>query len=197
MKNILLATSNLGKLKEFQDILNPTKYHLTTLDTHKIQLPEETGSTFVENAIIKSRAACQASGLPSIADDSGLIVPVLKGAPGIYSARFAGKEATEEENREKLLRDMKNIPEPSRHAYFQCVIVFMESAIDPAPLIAQASWHGIIADTPRGENGFGYDSLFYVPVLKRTAAELSSDEKNTQSHRALALQQLLFLMQSL
>lgn len=190
IKTLLLASSNQGKLKEFQAIIDPALYHLIPLDTHKITLPEETGLTFVENALIKARAACVASGLPSIADDSGLIVPALNGAPGIYSARFAGNHASDQENREKLLQEMQSLSPPQRQAYFQCVIVLMENENDPVPLIAQASWHGIIAEAPRGTQGFGYDPIFYLPELGKTAAELMPEEKNMLSHRAQALQQL-------
>lgn len=189
-KIILLATSNKGKLKEFQTILNSNHYNLVSLDSQNIQLPEETGLTFVENALIKARATCRASGLPSLADDSGLVVPALNGAPGIYSARFAGENATDLENCEKLLNEIKHVPLEQRQAYFHCAIVFMTNENDPIPFIAQASWHGVIIDTPRGVNGFGYDSLFYIPSLEKTAAELLSQKKNKISHRALALQQL-------
>jgi XTP/dITP diphosphohydrolase len=189
-QTLLLATSNKGKLKEFQAILDSEEYNLVSLDLINIHLPEETGLTFVENALLKARAACHASGLPSLADDSGLIVPALNGAPGIYSARFAGKEATDEENREKLLREIQSIPVERRQAYFQCVIVFMKNEQDPAPYIAQASWHGIITDIPKGTHGFGYDPMFYLPDLKKTAAELLPEVKNQLSHRALALQKI-------
>lgn len=190
MKTILLATSNKGKLKEFQAILETNKYNLVSLDSQNIQLPEETGLTFVENALLKARAACHASGLPSLADDSGLIVPALNGAPGIYSARFAGKEATDLENREKLLKEIQSLPSENRTAYFQCVIVFMKNENDPVPYIAQASWQGIITDKPYGTHGFGYDPIFYLIDLKKTAAELLPEVKNQISHRALALQKL-------
>lgn len=190
MKTILLATSNKGKLKEFQAILEANKYNLVSLYSKNIQLPEETGLTFVENALLKARAACHASGLPSLADDSGLIVPALNGAPGIYSARFAGKEATDLENREKLLKEIQSLPSENRTAYFQCVIVFMKNENDPVPYIAQASWQGIITDKPQGTHGFGYDPIFYLTDLKKTAAELLPEVKNQISHRALALQKL-------
>jgi XTP/dITP diphosphohydrolase len=189
-KTILLATSNVGKLKEFQAILDTSKYNLISLDSQNIQLPEETGLTFVENALIKARAACHASGLPSLADDSGLVVPALNGAPGIYSARFAGEDATDLDNREKLLNEIKHLPLEQRQAYFHCVIVFMAHENAPIPSIAQASWDGVIINTPRGTNGFGYDPIFYLPSIGKTAAELLPEEKNQLSHRALALQEL-------
>ncbi len=189
-RTVLLATSNKGKLKEFQEMLEINHYHLISLESKNISLPEETGLTFVENALIKARAACRASGLPSLADDSGLIVPALNGEPGIYSARFAGNNATDQDNRKKLLKEIQHIQPEQWQAYFHCVIVFMRDENDPVPYITQASWHGMITNTPKGSNGFGYDSIFYVPSLRKTAAELSSEEKNTISHRALALREL-------
>ncbi len=188
MKTLLLASSNLGKLKEFQEILGSNQYTLIPQDSKNIISPEETGFTFVENALIKSRAACRASGLPAIADDSGLVVPALNGEPGIYSARYAGNKATDKDNREKLCQAIQEVSHSDRHAYFHCTIVLLRSENDPVPIIAEANWHGIILDTPRGKNGFGYDSLFYIPSLDCTAAELSSEEKNKISHRGLALE---------
>lgn len=191
---ILLASSNAGKLSETKAILRDLPYTCIALDLEKITLPEETGETFVENALIKARAACNASGLPAIADDSGLIVPALDGAPGIYSARFAGSHATDKENCDKLLQTMRGFTTSQRQAYFHCTFVFMRHANDPVPLIAEGSWHGIIAETPQGDHGFGYDPLFYIPALGCTSASLSMKEKNTLSHRAMALNQLKVLL---
>lgn len=187
---ILLASSNPGKLKEFQAILNSTQYQLIPQETQNIASAEETGSTFLENALIKARAACCASGLPAIADDSGLVVPALNGAPGIYSARFAGIGANDQKNIEKLLHEMHQIPAEKRQAYFHCTLVFLRSEKDPDPIIAQACWDGIINEAPRGQNGFGYDPIFYIPSFNCTSAELSPEEKNRHSHRAKALQLL-------
>lgn len=187
MKVILLATTNTGKLKEFQAILNGSKY---TLVTQALPTVEETGLSFIENALLKARAACHFSGLPAITDDSGLVVPALNGAPGIYSSRYAGVNVSEEENRQKLLQEIVAIPSCKRQAYFYCSIVLLRHEKDPTPLIAQATWQGEIIETPRGSNGFGYDSLFYIPALHCTAAELSPEEKNTISHRGQALQAL-------
>lgn len=192
---ILLATSNKGKLKEFQAILNPKKYTLISQETQSIPSAEETGLTFIENALIKARTACQASGLPSMADDSGLVIPALQGAPGIYSSRFAGEHATDEQNRQKLLQEIQKIPEFNRQAYFYCAIVFLLSENDPTPLIAEAAWYGSITEKTAGQNGFGYDSIFYIPSLECTAAELSPKEKNQISHRAQALKKLQQLFQ--
>lgn len=187
MQKIVLASKNPGKLKEFQAILDPKKYALILQDGDTMA-PEETGLTFVENALIKARAVCRATGLPAIADDSGLIVPALDGAPGIYSARYASIHATDQENREELLQEIQSISSQKRQAYFHCAIVLLQNENDPVPLIAQASWHGMITDKPQGNNGFGYDALFYLPSLNCTAAELSPEEKNRSSHRAQALQ---------
>lgn len=191
-QTIILATRNTGKLQEFLSYSLP--YTLITQDdnayTRDLPTPEETGLTFVENALIKARTVSQASGLPAIADDSGLIVPALQGAPGIYSARFSGIHATDHENRDKLLHDMRSIPISERQAYFCCTIVMLRASHDPMPIITQAQWHGVITHKPCGQNGFGYDSLFYIPSLGCTAAEMSIQEKNQYSHRAQALTQL-------
>lgn len=191
MKSIVLASNNQGKLKEFQTIFAS---HLTSFQlisgNDKTWEVEETGLTFVENALIKARAASKVFGQPTIADDSGLIVPALNGEPGIYSARYAGTYATSQENCTKLQQKIQLIDHSERHAYFHCAIVLLQSERDPTPIIVEASWHGLILDNPRGENGFGYDSLFYIPSLDCTAAELSPEKKNQQSHRALALKKL-------
>ena len=152
---------------------------------------EETGLTFVENAILKARNAAQHTGLPAIADDSGLEVDALNGAPGIYSARYAGEGASDEQNLTKLINTLAGVPEAERTARFQCLMVYMEHELDPTPIICQGSWEGRITEAPQGESGFGYDPVFFVPTHGCTAAELSAEEKNRLSHRGQALQQLL------
>ena len=152
---------------------------------------EETGLTFVENAILKARNAAQHTGLPAIADDSGLEVDALEGAPGIYSARFAGVGASDQENLEKLLADLKAVPDEQRSARFQCLMVYMRHAKDPTPLIFQGTWEGRILHAPRGDNGFGYDPVFFVPTHNCSSAELEPDVKNCLSHRGQALRKLV------
>jgi len=161
-----------------------------------IEDADETGLTFVENAIIKARHASSIAGLPAIADDSGLEVDYLNGAPGIYSARYsdmenAGKDATDEKNLVKLLDDLKGVAEDNRRARFQCLLVYMRHAKDPTPLIFQGTWEGIITSAPQGENGFGYDPIFYVPEYQCTSAQLKSEQKHKLSHRGIALKKLL------
>lgn len=188
---IVLASNNAGKVREFKSLLQNLK--LDVIPQAELGVPEieETGLTFVENAIIKARHAAKLTGLPALADDSGLVVPALQGAPGIYSSRFAGLDATSKNNIEKLLKDMQSIPNEERHAHFYCVLVFMLHEKDPAPLICDGKWNGIILDKTQGEEGFGYDPIFYVPSENKTAAELPLTTKNTLSHRGNALQTLL------
>ena len=152
---------------------------------------EETGLTFVENAILKARHAAKISGLPAIADDSGLEVDALNGAPGIYSARYAGTDATDEQNLQKLLADLKNVPDEQRTARFQCLLVYLRHADDPTPLICQGTWEGFITQEPMGDNGFGYDPVFFVPKHNCTSAQLTPEQKNQLSHRGQALNKLL------
>ena len=185
---IVLASGNPGKIKEIQAIL--TNYSIITQQEFNIQEAEETGSTFIENAIIKARNAALYSKLPAIADDSGLVVDALNGAPGVISARYAGSQASDQKNLQKLLLDMQDIPESQRSARFICVIVLMRHAKDPFPLITQASWEGSILTQPQGNNGFGYDSIFWVPSENCSSAELSAAKKNQLSHRGQALRQL-------
>ena len=179
----VLATGNAGKLREMRSLL--PGYDVAPQSDFTRERVEETGLTFVENAILKARHACSASGLPAVADDSGLEVDALDGAPGIYSARYAGEHARDRENVERLLQELDGISD--RSARFRCVIVAMRHPSDPAPLICDAAWEGEIARSPRGCNGFGYDPVFLVPDLGVTAAELPSDEKNARSHRGQAL----------
>ena len=187
-QKIVLASGNKGKIKEIQALLKD--YTIVTQQEFNIQEAEETGSTFVENAIIKARNASVHSNLPAIADDSGLIVDALNGAPGVISARFAGPQANDQENLQKLLKDMEGIPEAQRTARFICVIVLMRHANDPFPIITQASWEGIILPKAQGVNGFGYDPVFWVPTENCSSAELPASRKNQLSHRGQALREL-------
>lgn len=188
---VVLATGNKGKLNEFQQLL--AGLDMTVVPQSEFQVPdvEETGLSFVENAIIKARHASRLSGLPAIADDSGLEVDVLNGAPGIYSARFSGENANDEKNNLRLLSLLQDVPEEQRTARFQCLLVFLRHPEDPTPLICQGTWEGRIAFAPQGENGFGYDPLFYVPDLGCTSAQLDKAAKNRISHRGKAMALLL------
>ena len=192
-RKVVLASSNKGKLKELQNILTAKDINLIPQSEFKVNDADETGLSFVENAIIKARHACEATGLPSIADDSGIEVDALNGRPGIYSARFSGKSGVEADpaNNVKLLDELSEIPKHKRTARFQCVIVNLRHAQDPMPLICQGTWEGRILFEEQGENGFGYDPLFYVPTHQCTSAELPAEVKNAISHRGQALQRLL------
>ena len=189
-RRIVLATGNQGKVKEMGEILAPFDLRIVPQSEFDVPEADETGLTFVENAIIKARNAAAHTGLPAIADDSGLEVDFLKDAPGIYSSRFAGPSATSRDNLIKLLADMKDVPEEKRTARFQCLMVYMEHENDPTPLICQGTWEGRILFEERGENGFGYDPVFYVPTHDCASAELSKEVKNQLSHRGQALRQL-------
>jgi len=188
---VVLATHNAGKLRELRALLSETG--LVCKSQAEYQVPEisETGLTFFENALIKARNACHYSGLPSIADDSGLVVDCLQGAPGIRSARFAGEKATDSENLKKLLQAVGEFSAEERTARFQCAMVYLRSESDPSPLISVGTWQGHISMTARGQHGFGYDPVFLVIDLKRTSAELEPQEKNRLSHRSQALRQLV------
>lgn len=190
-ERIVLASNNAGKVREINQLL--TGHALTVLPQSDFDVSEaeETGLTFIENAILKARHAARITGLPTIADDSGLEVDALKGAPGIYSARYAGKGASDLENLEKLLQDLQAVPESGRTARFQCLMVYMQHPEDPTPLICQGTWEGRILSAPRGSNGFGYDPVFFVPSEQCSSAELSADVKNRLSHRGQALKQLV------
>lgn len=191
VKKIVLATGNAGKLREFQQMLGAQNIEFITQRSLGIGDADETGLSFVENAIIKARHACSLSGLPAMADDSGLEVDALKGQPGIYSARYAGVNAGDTENNKKLLGELFGVPEAQRSARFQCVIVFMRFAQDPMPFICQGSWEGRILLEAQGENGFGYDPLFFVPTHGCASAKLDPSIKNSISHRGQALRALL------
>ena len=185
---IVLASNNPGKIAEIQAILAT---HLIIAQSHfNITEVEETGSTFIENALIKARHAALHSGLPALADDSGLVVDALDGAPGVISARYAGVGSSDQQNLEKLLLELAEVPEAQRNARFICIIVFMRHANDPMPLIAQGVWEGRILTQSKGSNGFGYDPVFWVPEFHCASAELSPEVKNSVSHRGQALRQL-------
>lgn len=188
---LVLASSNAGKLAEFSQILQPLGWQVRPQADFSIPDADETGLTFVENALIKARHAAQLSGCAALADDSGLEVDALNGAPGIYSARFAGPGAQDAQNNALLLERLAAYPETERTARYWCVLVLMRHAEDPTPIIVQQSWSGRILTAPQGEGGFGYDPLFWLPDLQMTAAELSAAEKNRLSHRGRALQALL------
>lgn len=195
MSQIVLASGNSGKLKEINAVLKPLGFDVVSQNNFNIPEAVEDGLSFVENAIIKARHACQHTGLPAIADDSGIEIDALDKAPGIYSARYSadihGEGANDENNNKKVLAELKDTPEDKRSARYQCVIVYMQCENDPTPIIAQGSLEGRILTQPRGEGGFGYDPLFWLEEQKCSAAELSLTEKNKISHRAKALQSLL------
>ena len=193
MRKVVLASSNKGKLVELQAILETRDVQLLPQSDFSVSDADETGLSFVENALIKARHACLATGLPAIADDSGIEVDALKGEPGIYSARYAGSHSPEADidNNAKLLRELKGVAEVDRTARFQCVIAYMRHATDPMPLICQGTWEGRILFSEEGENGFGYDPLFYVPSHSCASAKLDALTKNAISHRGQALTQLL------
>ncbi|NQX89783.1 MAG: RdgB/HAM1 family non-canonical purine NTP pyrophosphatase [Halioglobus sp.] len=182
--SVVLASGNAGKLRELTDLLAPLGLRLQPQSNFDVPEVAEDGLSFVENAIIKARAAARHSGLPCIADDSGIEVDYLNGAPGIHSARYSAHG--DEANNKKLLRALEGVPESRRGARFQCVLVYMRHALDPTPLICQGAWEGRILLDPAGEHGFGYDPLFYVPEHRCSSAQLSKDVKNRISHRAQA-----------
>jgi len=187
---LVLATQNPGKLKELQALLAPLAIEVLAQSHFTDVAAEETGLSFVENAILKARHAARASGLPAIADDSGIEVDALHGAPGIYSARYAGSDASDQANLEKLVRELRDVPAAKRTARYRCALAFMRWDLDPSPLVCQASWEGRIIATPRGEGGFGYDPIFELDG-GMTVAELPAAEKNRVSHRGQALRLLV------
>ncbi len=194
--NVVIASGNQGKLNEFRTLLSPYKMEVVAQSDLGIEAPEETGLTFIENALIKARHACAASDLPAIADDSGLAVGALQGAPGIYSARYAGEGANDADNIVRLLRELEGVAEAARSATFHCVLVYLEHAEDPTPIVCHGQWKGRILDSRRGEGGFGYDPVFWVPEKQCAAAELSKQEKNAISHRGKAMMALLAAIES-
>lgn len=194
-KTLVLATGNAGKVAELRHMLSQTAatadWQVRPQSEWDFAEADETGTTFVENAIIKARHACQQTGLPAIADDSGLAVAALNGAPGVYSARYAGDNANDTDNINKLLQVLEGVDEHNRQASFYCVLVYMQSADDPTPIICQGRWDGQILTKPVGSQGFGYDPVFWVKNKNSSAAQLSKTEKQALSHRGQALKQLL------
>jgi len=188
---LVLATGNAGKLREMREILGPWQVEVRSLAEFTASAAEETGLTFVENALLKARFAAQAAGLPAIADDSGLEVDALHGAPGIISARYAGPGCDDAANNARLLRELEAVPDAGRGARYRCAMVYLRWPEDPAPVVAQAAWEGRIGRTPRGNGGFGYDPLFLVEDGVRSAAELAPADKNQRSHRGQALRALV------
>lgn len=190
----VLATGNQGKVREMSELLN--SFSIEVLPQSQFNVPEvpETGTTFVENAIIKARHAAKVTGLPAIADDSGLEVDFLNGQPGIYSARYAGEKATDQDNNDKLLSKLAGTSAEQRSARFQCVLVYMRHELDPTPIICQGTWEGRIVDKIEGENGFGYDPLFWVESDQCTSAQLTKQRKGELSHRGQALNKLVELL---
>lgn len=187
-----MATGNPGKLREIEALLRDLDIEIVAQSSLGVEPGEETGQTFVENALQKARHAAAQTGLPAIADDSGLVVAALNGAPGIYSARYAGPGASDSENVDKLLDELGD--QSNRDAYFHCAAVFLGHAGDQSPLVVEASWHGTIGHERRGDGGFGYDPVFLDPELGRHSAELTADEKNERSHRGRAIRELAALI---
>lgn len=187
---IVLATGNAGKIREFSEMLGPLGFEFVPQSQFGIEPPEETGETFEDNALLKARYAAARSGLPAMADDSGLEVDALGGAPGVRSARYAGEGAGDLANLQKLLQAMRDISDGSRTARFRCVIALVRNAEDAHPLFGRGSWEGVILHTPRGDGGFGYDPVFSPDDGSRSVAELASVEKHANSHRGAALRDL-------
>ncbi|MBI5447432.1 MAG: RdgB/HAM1 family non-canonical purine NTP pyrophosphatase [Gammaproteobacteria bacterium] len=185
-KKLILATHNPGKIREFERLFRDLPYQLISQQDFAVPECEEPASTFIENALIKARHASAHTGLPALADDSGLVVPALQGEPGIYSARYASSD-DQQANWKKLLDKLQLLPADDRSAYFYCCLVFIRHPLDPTPLVTEGIWHGQIALEATGDKGFGYDPVFYLPQLQCTAAQLSPEEKNSISHRAQAL----------
>jgi len=195
-QKLVIASGNPGKLRELAALLEPLGFELHAQSEFDVPEAEETGTTFVENAIIKARNAAAHTGLPAVADDSGIEVDALDGAPGVYSARFSGPEADDEKNNALLVEKLRSVPEDQRGARYRAVIVYMRHAADPSPLICEGSWAGRIILEPRGDNGFGYDPHFWLDSHGCTSAELDPAEKNRLSHRGQALRQLVERLKS-
>ena len=191
MQKVVLATGNPGKVRELASLLADFGLDIVAQTELGVDSAEETGLTFIENAILKARHAAHITGLPAIADDSGLAVDALGGAPGIYSARYAGVDASDQQNLDKLLLTLKDVPDEQRRASFHCVLVYLRHADDPTPIVCHGSWQGVLTHEAAGSGGFGYDPIFFVPELGKTTAELTREEKNAQSHRGQALRLLL------
>lgn len=193
-QKIILASGNAKKVAELQSLLSDFNYTVIPQTELGVNDADEVGTTFVENAITKARHAAAITGLPAIADDSGISVAALNGRPGVYSARFAGENATDQQNLERLLSELQGVPNGQRQATFWCVLVYLRHALDPTPLICTGSWTGEITTSAQGAQGFGYDPIFWVPEAGKTAAELTGAEKNSLSHRGKALRQLQALL---
>lgn len=191
MDEIVIASRNLKKARELEDLLAPLHIRVRRVSEFSPIEPAETGATFIENALIKARHAAAVSGLPAIADDSGLCVDALDGAPGVRSARYGGEPASDAVNNAKLIAEMDSVPDMQRQAQFVCQLVLLRRPTDPIPLIAEGRWRGMILRAPRGAQGFGYDPLFYLAEHHCTAAEMNAERKNAVSHRGQAMQQLL------
>ena len=194
MHKFVLASNNAGKVKEFQALLAPLSFEVIPQGALGIPAAEEPHHTFVENALAKARHASSASGLPALADDSGICAHALGNRPGVHSARYAGEHANDLANNQKLISELSN--QSDRSAHYVCALVLVNSADDPNPLIVEASWHGVIVDEAKGMNGFGYDPHFFLPELNLTAAELDPTQKNLISHRAQALRELISQLQT-
>ncbi len=192
---VVLATGNTGKIVEMTELLQPYGWQVTPQGQFFDSEVEETGLTFIENAILKARYASKQTGLPAIADDSGIEVSALKGQPGIYSARYSediyGDQVTDQTNLQKLLDELKSVPQAQRQASYYCAMVYVEHAYDPIPIVGLGRWYGEILTTPRGTEGFGYDPIFWVEELNKSAAELPKAQKNRMSHRGQALNSLV------
>ena len=188
-QRLVLASNNKGKLKEFNELLSTVGFSVHAQGEYDVPEADEPFHTFVENALQKARHASRITGLPALADDSGVCVNALGGAPGVYSARFAGEPKSDARNNEKMIADLAKHEDKS--AYYYCVLVFVRHADDPQPIIADGRWNGVMVDTPRGEGGFGYDPYFFIPSLGKCAAELAPEQKNALSHRGQALRALV------
>jgi XTP/dITP diphosphohydrolase len=189
MNKLVLASNNAGKLREFAALLAPLDFEVLPQSAFDVSEAEEPHFTFVENALAKARHAARLTGLPAMADDSGICAEALAGAPGVLSARYAGEPKSDQRNNDKLIAQLAN--QANRRAHYCCVLVFVRHADDPQPIVAEGEWHGEIIDTPRGQNGFGYDPYFWLPEYACTAAELPAETKNVISHRGKALQLLI------
>jgi len=191
IEKIVLASGNPGKVREINKLFAHTGIEIVPQSEFNVPDIAETGTTFVENAIIKARHAAQCTGLPAISDDSGIEVDALNSRPGVFSARYAGNNASDTDNNNKMLEELNGIPEAERTARYQCLIVFMRSHTDPVPIITQGRWEGRILAAPEGDGGFGYDPIFYIPAQKCSGGNLPLEIKNTMSHRAIALNAML------
>lgn len=190
-RKIVLASGNAGKVREINKLFADSGIEVVPQSDYDVPEVAETGTTFVENAIIKARHAAEITGLPTIADDSGIEVDALGARPGVYSARYSGSNASDSDNNSRMLAELKGLADRERSARYQCILVFMRSATDPVPIITQGSWEGRILQEPRGDGGFGYDPIFFVPTHNCSGGELPLEVKNTISHRAQALEAML------